>query len=148
MDRSGSDHGTTPKFISEIADVFGDLVMRATSPALNRLKWTLTAGAQMAWQINELSTLLERSDHWTAKTIRTPYAHQPGVGGRVNQPYVLGLALINPDEFEQVNQRWGRERGDAVLRETADLIKANIRQSDRVYHYGSAGSYRPVSGHR
>lgn len=52
--------------------------------------------------------------------------------------YGLGLALvlIDIDHFKQFNDTWGHQVGDLVLREVAQLIKANCRDCDIVARYG------------
>ena len=53
---------------------------------------------------------------------------------RYNRP--LGLILIDIDHFKQFNDTWGHQVGDLVLREVAQLIRSNCRDSDVVARYG------------
>ena len=53
---------------------------------------------------------------------------------RYNRP--MGLILIDIDHFKQFNDTWGHQVGDLVLREVAQLIRANCRESDVVARYG------------
>ena len=48
----------------------------------------------------------------------------------------LGLVLIDIDHFKQFNDTWGHQVGDLVLREVANLIRVNCRDSDVVARYG------------
>ena len=132
------DHGKYSEFLQKIGGGLRGQELCETPTALNWLNWVLTSSARMAWQIYELSTLLRDPTTGLPRRseLQTHINRLLATGS--DRHYVLGLALINPDEFEQVNQRWGRERGDAILREIASLIQANVRQSDQVYHYGSA----------
>jgi diguanylate cyclase (GGDEF)-like protein len=132
------DHGKSYKILKIMADEIRGRESRETPSALNGLSRALTSGARMAWQIYFLSTLLRDPTTNLPRRAELQTHLKRLLAAGADRPYVLGLALINPDEFEQVNQRWGRERGDTLMREIADLIQANIRQSDRVYHYGSA----------
>jgi len=50
----------------------------------------------------------------------------------------LSLALINPHNFGQINERFGHRAGDQVMREIADLITDTLRDSDPVSRYGGA----------
>ncbi len=50
----------------------------------------------------------------------------------------LSLALINPHNFGQVNERFGTAAGDQVIRELTELICAKLRDSDPVSRYGGA----------
>lgn len=53
---------------------------------------------------------------------------------RKNQPYCIAMADI--DHFKQVNDMYGHNNGDLVLRTFANLAKASIRCSDVCFRYG------------
>ncbi|SFR80886.1 diguanylate cyclase (GGDEF) domain-containing protein [Marinobacter daqiaonensis] len=48
----------------------------------------------------------------------------------------MSLVLLDIDHFKQFNDTWGHQLGDQVLREVADLIKANSRENDTAARYG------------
>lgn len=48
----------------------------------------------------------------------------------------LGLAVIDLDHFKQVNDRFGHDAGDAVLRRVAEAIRKEIRHEDLLARYG------------
>lgn len=48
----------------------------------------------------------------------------------------LGLLMMDLDFFKQINDRFGHDCGDAVLKETASLLKSCIRASDSVGRFG------------
>ncbi len=48
----------------------------------------------------------------------------------------LSLAFIDIDRFKPINDTFGHNSGDAVLRQLADLISDNIRASDLFGRYG------------
>jgi len=50
----------------------------------------------------------------------------------------MTLLLINPDDFAAVNERFGRDSGDEVMRDVAHRIISSHRISDRVAKYGGA----------
>lgn len=56
---------------------------------------------------------------------------QPG-----NQIKTFSLIMIDLDEFKKLNDEYGHLEGDRVLREIADTIKMNVRDSDLVARYG------------
>lgn len=47
-----------------------------------------------------------------------------------------GLIFIDVDNFKQVNDSYGHEFGDYVLKSVADVMKKNVRKTDRVFRYG------------
>ena len=48
----------------------------------------------------------------------------------------LSLVLIDMDNFKQINQNYGHECGDIVLRKVVDFMYQGIRDSDSLYRYG------------
>ena len=48
------------------------------------------------------------------------------------------LVLLNPDDFAAINERFGRERGDEVLRAVADRLRDSLRDDDFIGKYGGA----------
>jgi len=48
----------------------------------------------------------------------------------------LSLAVIDIDDFRQINAVYGHDRGDKILAEVGEAIKATCRSSDTVYRIG------------
>ena len=48
----------------------------------------------------------------------------------------MSLLLINPDEFATINERFGREAGDSVVREVSQRLRSALRSSDPISRYG------------
>lgn len=53
---------------------------------------------------------------------------------RTEQP--LSLVFVDLDGFKSVNDRFGHEAGDAVLRQSADTIRGKVRDGDAVVRWG------------
>lgn len=48
----------------------------------------------------------------------------------------IALLAVDIDHFKEVNDRYGHDRGDAVLRELAGVMRASLRTFDEVYRIG------------
>ena len=53
---------------------------------------------------------------------------------RYRKPF--SVIMFDIDHFKQVNDTWGHEAGDSVLREMADVVGGALRKSDRLARYG------------
>jgi Nif-specific regulatory protein len=98
--------------------------------------WVLAFGAALAWH-NQLM----------AETLRDPVS---GLPGRVELQSVLEhllararstrtpltLFFLNPDGFVAINDHLGREAGDQLVREIAELLRKLHRAGDFVARYG------------
>jgi diguanylate cyclase (GGDEF)-like protein len=48
----------------------------------------------------------------------------------------LGLVMLDIDDFKAVNDTWGHQMGDLVLREVAKILRASSREIDEPARYG------------
>ena len=53
----------------------------------------------------------------------------------------MAVLMIDIDHFKQVNDRYGHQKGDQVLRRVAELVRESIRGTDIAGRYGEAGSH-------
>jgi diguanylate cyclase (GGDEF)-like protein len=58
------------------------------------------------------------------------------VAGVLRREKQVGLIMCDLDYFKQINDLYGHNTGDAVLKETARVIKNSIRSSDLVIRFG------------
>jgi diguanylate cyclase (GGDEF)-like protein len=48
----------------------------------------------------------------------------------------IGLLMCDIDYFKQVNDKYGHDAGDTILKECTTILSANVRESDLVIRYG------------
>lgn len=54
-----------------------------------------------------------------------------------NNPYeIFAIAMIDLDNFKEINDLYGHQFGDEVLKQTADIIKNNLEKHDIISRYG------------
>lgn len=53
-----------------------------------------------------------------------------------SQPLLFSLIMIDLDDFKRLNDEYGHLEGDRVLKQVAETIKNNVRDSDIVARYG------------
>jgi diguanylate cyclase (GGDEF)-like protein len=97
---------------------------------------TLAAGvARFAQQVADVLTdpvtgLPGRTEFQTRLNLALAAARKDG--------RFLSLLLTNPDGFAAVNERFGQETGDEVIREIAAKLRLNHRRNDQVARFGGA----------
>jgi diguanylate cyclase (GGDEF)-like protein len=100
--------------------------------------WLLTIGGALAWHTR-----------WVADLLNDPISGLPGraeLQALVNQALrragdghgAAGLIVVNPDDFGVINERFGLDAGDEVVREVAERLRTTLRTSDAVCRYGGA----------
>lgn len=98
---------------------------------LRQLNGRLTA-------VNQGLEMLSRVDPLTGAGNRTAFQEQIELTHanalRTGRPY--GLIVCDLDKFKQVNDRFGHQRGDAVLVATVAAIRSIVRKGDSIYRYG------------
>jgi len=48
----------------------------------------------------------------------------------------IGLLMTDVDRFKEINDRYGHQTGDMVLREIAAVLQETVRKSDMIVRYG------------
>ena len=96
---------------------------------------------QMQLRLDKAQALLRRMA--TTDTL-TNVANRAAVMGRFSEGFArqrrhlsqLGCLMIDVDHFKAVNDRFGHQQGDVVLRELAAIIAGTLRQYDTFGRYG------------
>jgi diguanylate cyclase (GGDEF)-like protein len=114
---------------------------RAFSDEQRDLARWLAAQASIALENAELHTQFERqavTDGLTELANRRQFEEAlEGEIGRIDRfGGAVSLIIADIDDFKQVNDRYGHQAGDAVLRAVADVIQAHVRAIDLPARYG------------
>ncbi len=93
---------------------------------------------QVLQQVNDELQALSMEDHLmeigNRRAMEVDLAHTHASAIRYDQMY--SILLLDVDYFKRYNDFYGHQAGDDALRQVADIIKKNIRSSDRLYRYG------------
>lgn len=92
---------------------------------------------QLNGRINELeklSTTDRLTGAWNRAHLDRIVASEIDRSVRSRQP--VSLILIDIDQFKRVNDTYGHQAGDAVLRELVQVIGANVRSVDMLFRWG------------
>ncbi len=126
--------------------VLGALVIEAEAPNGLTLEESrpiavLTAVAasslELAWSYQEVDRR-SRTDALTGLFNRMHFGEQLqrklSEAERTGQPVLL--VLVDIDHFKRVNDTWGHEAGDAVLKHVARILQEGVRSEDVCVRYG------------
>jgi diguanylate cyclase (GGDEF)-like protein len=112
-------------FLSSIADIIWVIIEHKRSEEeIRRLQEKLEAMAVH----DSLTGLYNR--HYLGETLRRELARA------AREKYSVGFVMIDIDRFKEVNDAFGHQAGDAVLRELAGLLSGSSRASDILFRYG------------
>jgi diguanylate cyclase (GGDEF)-like protein len=92
---------------------------------------------ELVWQFAEVDRRA-RTDPLTGLWNRLHFGeqleHKLSEADRHEQP--LSLVLVDIDHFKTVNDTWGHEAGDAVLRQVSRILQDGVRSVDICVRYG------------
>jgi diguanylate cyclase (GGDEF)-like protein len=109
-----------------------------TSARSNRYRRrTFQAAVEMA-QLNEKLTVLANTDGLTGVLNRRRFVEigNEALAAAQEQQQPLALVMLDIDFFKQVNDRYGHDAGDEVLRSVARLITVGKREGDSLGRLG------------
>ena len=118
------------------ADEVGALTPEDTRP-LTVLGAVVAGSLEMAWQFAEVDRRA-RTDALTGLWNRMHFGEQLtrvlAEADRFEHP--VSLVLMDIDHFKRVNDTWGHEAGDAVLKQVARVLQDGVRAVDICVRYG------------
>jgi diguanylate cyclase (GGDEF)-like protein len=132
-------------------DAWDNLILRAQQPiSLSSWTWLVFDGAAPVFLLLLLRALAERdaavaelqalasTDPLTGLPNRRAFlaAAQAAIATAWRQSAPLSVMLIDLDRFKAINDRHGHPAGDAVLRATAEVLRATLRRTDLPVRWG------------
>jgi len=85
-------------------------------------------------KLSKLATTDSLTRAWNRRTIFSFIQEELNRYKREGRPF--GLLMADADNFKEVNDMYGHQAGDSVLKQLVNLIKNNLRNYDRVGRYG------------
>jgi diguanylate cyclase (GGDEF)-like protein len=114
----------------------GSLTLEDMRP-LAVLGAVVAGSLEMAWSYQEVDRRA-RTDALTGLFNRMHFGEELerrlAEADRRNQP--LSLVLVDIDHFKKVNDTWGHEAGDAVLKHVARILHEGSREVDACFRFG------------
>ena len=118
------------------AEEAGALTQDEARP-LTVLGAVVAGSLELVWQIAEVDKRA-RTDALTGLWNRQHFGEQLqrtlAEADRYGNP--VSLVLVDIDHFKRVNDTWGHEAGDAVLRQVARILQDGVRAVDICVRYG------------
>jgi diguanylate cyclase (GGDEF)-like protein len=85
-------------------------------------------------KIKELAITDELTGLYNRRHLLDRLDKQRAIANREGTPFVLGF--VDLDKFKSINDQFGHQVGDDVLRQFSDLLQESIREVDLVARYG------------
>ncbi|HMJ79655.1 MAG TPA: diguanylate cyclase [Candidatus Dormibacteraeota bacterium] len=131
--------GTWSSHLSRAVDrlAAGDYGTRVPVPgggAERRIAHSLNLIAEQLSEKHSAATIDRLTQVANRQTILTELFDEVERTTRYGRP--LSVAFVDIDLFKTVNDTYGHHVGDIVLREVAEILRDNIRATDRVGRYG------------
>ncbi|MBO9605366.1 MAG: GGDEF domain-containing protein [Paenibacillaceae bacterium] len=93
----------------------------------------LRAAAKRAEEMRQLAYTDPLTGAWNRRYLDEWLSGPRGAAG-LKLP--LALAMLDLDRFKAINDTYGHDAGDRVLRRLAELFRRHVRRGDRVVRYG------------
>lgn len=85
-------------------------------------------------ELERLATLDSLTERFNRRTIES-FGHREVASARRRRSSIA-MALVDIDDFKQINDRHGHAAGDTALRSTVEVLEGNLRSRDVLGRYG------------
>jgi diguanylate cyclase len=104
----------------------------ALNDAVTRTSWFISS---LVDQVIELDTGMDPLTRlFNRRYLDTILRRQTDISMKQGLPY--SVLLLDLDHFKHVNDMYGHENGDAVLKQFSELLLLSVRTSDFIFRYG------------
>jgi diguanylate cyclase (GGDEF)-like protein len=117
-----------------IAKPFDDSVLKARLEVAKRIHTVQEKWAAVGEELRMRATLDELTGLWNRAALRDLLTRE--LDRARTSSLQTGLLMLDLDHFKNINDTYGHQAGDAVLREVADRIRHSVRSYDFVGRYG------------
>lgn len=122
----GIDSGVAPQLL----EVFGIVnVMTATAVLLYATKLSVRFARSMQVDLYHTATRDSLTNLYTRRRVLDGVSQLSGSA-------IPALILLDIDHFKQINDRFGHDRGDVILRRVAEAISTNVRPTEVASRWG------------
>jgi diguanylate cyclase (GGDEF)-like protein len=85
-------------------------------------------------KITEIATYDSLTGAYNRSTMNELLAYELERSKRKNKPF--SIIFLDIDDFKSINDRYGHEKGDLVLKKVVELMEEKLRKSDRLGRWG------------
>ncbi|QLF91722.1 diguanylate cyclase [Pseudomonas sp. ABC1] len=117
------------KGLSGVVDQVCLLIYDVTDVATNRHQLQAANRELQRLSSTDRLTGLYNRGHWEER-LRQEFARYSRSGGQAS------LVMFDIDHFKRINDSYGHQTGDAVIRRVADAVRMTVRDSDIAGRYG------------
>jgi diguanylate cyclase (GGDEF)-like protein len=100
----------------------------------NRLKDANTKLSVAHRELEKAATVDALTELWNRRKLDEVFAQHVVVAQRYGTP--LAVIMLDVDTFKVINDTYGHQVGDSVLREAAGVLRAGVRETDWVGRWG------------
>ncbi len=98
--------------------------------------WLPALASALAWNEQKMAALLRDPISGLYSRAHFQTLLREAIEGAQSDKVPVTILLINPDDFAVVNETFGSEAGDSVVREIAQRLDATMRSKDLLARYG------------